>query len=431
MEIPVSYSLLDNKGNEIENGKGRAQIDNENLTVFPEFNNTLFLPLREIIKIDAHDYRIFIALVSGNEIIFSNLGYKFEDFLRIFSRLRNELLLKDTLMQESLKKSGVEAEFIYLNEKGEEEQKDGCELRLYETAIVIIPKKNEIKRIPFCDIINIEGKDFKLVLALEAGGTIFLSKMGNQFDSVKKVLSDLINQLSLQVQSHLQELLPKIDPFAIRKVSVFMKEGKAAKRSDIESVSPEFWTQLETKLISTEIKDEYDFLESLSRKNKMCIGLKRGLMGSITGEYIWFLMPIYNISANEPGNAVAMESILSEEGAGKATYFFRFVSRKDYPGFKRIEDLDEEMDNFIKIINRCMLEINFRREPIYLTDDKLEEPKYLKYRIALQKIPELQTLRNLFIGRVIHASLDQWKQDIINLLEFNISTTDDTIKWRK
>ncbi len=73
-----------------------------------------------------------------------------------------------------------------------------------------------------------------------------------------------------------------------------------------------------------------------------------------------------------------MESI-SGEGSGKATYFFRIVSRKDYPNFKSLEDLHRGVDNFIKRINRCMLAINFRREPIYLPDERLEEPQYQKY----------------------------------------------------
>jgi hypothetical protein len=73
-----------------------------------------------------------------------------------------------------------------------------------------------------------------------------------------------------------------------------------------------------------------------------------------------------------------------------------------------------------------MLAINFRREPIYLSDDQLGEPPYAKYQYAVQKIPELRELRRLFIGRVIHSSPEQWQQDIRSLLAFNVSSTGDT-----
>jgi hypothetical protein len=78
-----------------------------------------------------------------------------------------------------------------------------------------------------------------------------------------------------------------------------------------------------------------------------------------------------------------------------------------------------------------MLDINFRREPIYLPDERLDEAEYLKYKIALQRIPSLQLLRNLYIGRVIHSSPDQWKSSVMELLRFNLATQDDSIRWKK
>jgi hypothetical protein len=78
-----------------------------------------------------------------------------------------------------------------------------------------------------------------------------------------------------------------------------------------------------------------------------------------------------------------------------------------------------------------MIDINFRREPIYLTDDALGDPKYARYRFAVLKLPSLRTLRDLFIGRVIHSSIEQWKQDVTELLKFNVCTMEDSAKWRK
>jgi Txe/YoeB family toxin of Txe-Axe toxin-antitoxin module len=156
-------------------------------------------------------------------------------------------------------------------------------------------------------------------------------------------------------------------------------------------------------------------------------------MGDLTGEYIWFLMPIYSISEKDYGNAMAMEATeaTGEESVGKATYFFRIVSRTDYTNYTSPEKLDEETDRFIKRINRCMIDINFRREPIYLPDERLDEPAYFKYKIATQRIPSLKLLRSLYIGRVIHASPEQWKNDVMDLLRFNVKTQDDYAKWTK
>jgi len=116
--------------------------------------------------------------------------------------------------------------------------------------------------------------------------------------------------------------------------------------------------------------------------------------------------------------------------SGKATYFFRLLNRHAFTQASD-EELKIELDNFIRNINRCMIEINFRREPIYLSDDSLDSPKYTQYRFAVAKIPLLRVLRNLFIGRVIHSSFNQWKTDVTDLLDLNANTKDDSVKWNK
>jgi hypothetical protein len=124
-----------------------------------------------------------------------------------------------------------------------------------------------------------------------------------------------------------------------------------------------------------------------------------------------------------------MEAITGEEG-GKATYFFRILKRSEIGKFNNNE-LNQKIDEFIKKINRCMLAINFRREPIYLPDEKLQEPQYEKYRYSIAKIQELQELRKLFIGRALHFSFDNWKNDVVSILNFNISEKDDGKRWEK
>ena len=430
MECSLSYSLSDQSGQLTASGQAKARVDEESLAIFPEAGETLLFSLRDILEISEADYKIHLTLSSREGLTLFNVGYQYQDLLRNISQLRNEMLLKDMLMNEKLRKSGVQAEFVYFDEMGKEKQRGKCEPRLYETGIVLMPEKGELTRIPYSDISELRAEDYTFAITSESGEKVILSRMGSQFDSFRKIISDSINGLALKVQSSLKELFPEADPTIIRKAARFMKEGKAARRSDIESLSPELWKRLEMKLEAVGLKEEYGFLRSLAQQDKICIGFKRGLLGDLTGDYIWFLIPIYSTSSQEPGNAVAMEAA-SEDGGGKATYFFWIVSRKDYPKLKNIQDMHREVDNFIKVINRCMLAINFRREPIYLSDEKLADPQYTRYRFAIQKLPALQTLRRLFIGRVIHSSPEQWKQDVAELLKFNVTTLDDTVRWAK
>jgi hypothetical protein len=107
------------------------------------------------------------------------------------------------------------------------------------------------------------------------------------------------------------------------------------------------------------------------------------------------------------------------------------VGRQDYPKYKKLDDLHKQVDDFITKTNRALVSVNFRREPIYLPDEKLDEPRYQKYQFSIQLIPGLQMLRSHFIGRVIHSSPEQWKTDVMSLLKFNMSAKDDDARWTK
>jgi len=428
---PASYSLIDAEGQSLEGGKGEARLDEESISILPDFSEAFRITFRDIAKVVPDEYRIRLALTAGGFIEIFDLGYHYEDFLRILGNLCNDILLEDLLMEDSLKKSGVQAHFAYFEDGKTETRSGECGLSLYETAIVIIPNGKEPVRIPYTLMDGVTDQDHTIIVTTDIGERFVLSMMGAQFGSVKQVLSDVMNELSLKVQSSLKELVPKASPLVIRQAARLMREGRAARRIDLEKISPVLWTELAKMLGVAGVKQEYEFLESLGQKERMCIGLKRGLMGDLTGDYIWFLIPMYSEDSKRPGNAIAMESASIEGSAGKATYFFRLIGREEYANTDSQKNLDEEVDAVIKNMNRCMLAINFRREPIYLSEERLAEPRYHKYQYAIEKIPELKILRELFIGRIVHSSVEQWQQNVLDLLTFNVNSRDDDDKWRR
>jgi hypothetical protein len=429
MECPLSYSFTDNQLVESAGGEAKGRLTGEELIITPAFGELLAFTYREILDLTGLDYRITLDLTSSEKMILFNLGYQFEDFFKKLTKARNEMLLKDLLMQETLKRPGVEAQVVFSDPSHPGRQPESCELRLYETAMVILPARGDLIRIPYSYLAKIQPEDYRLTLSTDFDETYTFSQMGREYDPFVKAFSQITGELNQKVQSSLKEIFPVAGASELRKVARLMKEGWAAGRNGIEAVSPSLWNVLEKKLESAGIGEEYNFLKVLAEPEQIAIGVKRGLLGDLTGEYIWFLVPISGSDPKSPGNAVAMESI-STEGTGRATYFFRIAGRKDYPALSK-EDFRAEVDQFIRNLNRCMFEINFRREPIYLPDEKLTDPQYVKYYFAAQKIPSLQLLRRLFIGRVIHSNPEQWKKDVMDLLEFNVTCGDDSARWQK
>jgi hypothetical protein len=461
VEVTVSYRLSDEQSNVSSEGEAKSVLDEKYLTLVVEFGEPMLFAYTDITGIHDHDYRIDLFLTSKETLSLSGLGYQYEDFLFQLYKLRNELLLKYLLMQETLVQGAFEAHFNWLDPNGQLNQTGECEVRLYETALVVLPQKGEPIRVPYCYISQTSKADYKLVVTSEFGDKLEFSRLGEKFDPLAKGLSDAFNKMMLRSQETVKEMIPEADPVTVRKLAALMKDGRAAKRKDIEPLSPDFWRRLTSRIKEAGISPEYDFLNSMALTDQVCVGVKRGLMGELTGSYIWLLFPLRNAETGKLSNAVALEAFSTdqdnvqdqEEGeaeaagrventdqqdtsdretsaSGKATYFFRIKPRRDYV-LATEEEMSIELGNFVKNVNRCMIDINFRREPIYLSEDELDSLQYVQYRFAVAKMPSLRMLRSLFIGRVIHSSLDQWKSDVASLLEFNNKSKDDSEKWKK
>ncbi|MHB1276477.1 MAG: hypothetical protein ACYC0D_11360, partial [Candidatus Humimicrobiaceae bacterium] len=105
--------------------------------------------------------------------------------------------------------------------------------------------------------------------------------------------------------------------------------------------------------------------------------------------------------------------------------------RADYSKSENLKGLEPEVEKLIKKINKAMISINFRREPIYIEDEKLYEPENFKYKFAISKIAELREIREKFIGRAIHLSFNSWEAGIEGLLKFNVSTIEEKARFKK
>ena len=460
MEAKANFRLMDENSNLKSEGEANVILDDQYVTLVVGFGEPRLFSYTDIVGISEQEYRIKLFLTSKETLDLSGLGYQYEDVLSELFRLRNEILLKYMLMEESLIKAGFNAQFSWFGSKSQINQSGNCELRLYENALLILPQKNEPIRVPYSYVSQTSKVEYRLILNTEFDERFEFSKLGDKFDAFGKSLSDSLNKMMLRSQTIIKEMIPETDPFRTYKLAVLMKDGRAAKRKDIEALSADLWRRLTKSVGEAGLDQEFSFLDAMALKDQECVGAKRGLMGDLTGDYIWLLFPLCSLGSNRLLNAIALEAFStrtndeqrpeaqlekndtaeastqenteekSSTASEKATYFFRLLSRQAYAQAKDGE-LKTELDNFIRNINRCMIDINFRREPIYLSDESLDSPKCTQYRFAVAKMPALRVLRNLFIGRVIHSSFDQWKTDVTDLLDFNAHTKDDSAKWNK
>jgi len=205
-------------------------LEQESFSIFPENWGTYLFSYREVIDVIPEDYQLKLSLNKGQELIISQLGYQYEDFTRIFIKLRNETILKDLLFQETLKKSGLEADFLYLDESGLEKQKGKAEFKFYQTALVVLPKRGELIKIPFSDISEIKTDNFQVEMKIEKNGKIIISKLGEKFDLFKETLKSCLNEIVLNVQNFIKGIWPEIDFSTLNKISSLIKARKSNKK---------------------------------------------------------------------------------------------------------------------------------------------------------------------------------------------------------
>ena len=427
MEVKLRFSLADLSGTVVSMGDATATLGADTLLLAPSSGGPLNISLRDFASIEEGEYRISIHLRPSGSLLLFNAGFKYEDLARSLFRSVNELELKDLLMDERLLKQGVTADGIFVTST--RRSLGRCEVRLYETAMVVMPERAGLLRLKYHDVLGTDVNDYHLLVKLESGETLELEKLGRELDPLRKMLTDSVSDLSAKAQAMVKDAHPSADLASVLGASNLLEDGKTAKRQELEQACPGLWTALEKKLSGYGIGEEYAFLKNISDQNLVRIGIKRPLHAEEAQDYIFFLAPVFSTDEKKGGNAVAFEAS-SGEDEGRATYFFRIWSRKDYP-LPDAKEMEQQADQFAQELAEGLNAINFRREPIYLTEEALSTPERSRYRYAIMRISRLRLLRERFIGKVMHASPEQWKEDVTALLAFNVAQKGDDATWKK
>ena len=415
MDAEGSYLLVDGTGAELGKGDAMIVLAGDGLELRPRIGGYRLFSLRDVAAIANANFQVDVAMNDGRRLHLSMLGRRYEDLVREMHRSRNELIMRDLLMTEKPRMQGVKAELRPF--RGAE---GPCEVRLYETFIVILPLRHALQRVRYSDIEGIESRDYILRIALSSGELIALTMLGREMEPLWKAISDAMSELERQTRETIKSAYPQADGRTMEVASRLLREGRAARRWEINDISAELWSGLEREVKARGIGAEYAFLTSRGKGSMARIGMKRSLVGDDI--YIWFMVPILG------KNAVAMEAT-SSGSSGRATYFFRIAPRSTYQSMDE-ESIEAMAEASMDTIAAGLREIDFRRQPIYLKEEQLRMEPWSRYRFSVMLIPELRDLRSRFIGRVPHNGAEEWNARVEELLSFNATAKSDSDRWR-
>lgn len=407
------YSLEPMAGR-AEAGNGTVSVSEDGLVV-DGTESVYRFGYRDIRSIDADNYQLELVLEPGTRLSLTKLGREFDPLVRALYEHRNSMLIEDLLINEPLRLRGIDARLEYRDPRRGTTIESECEVRLYETGIVFLPRADLPVRLPYGTIVDVTPGNYSLRIETDAGEVARLSKLGRRFAALQKGLAERRSALTEATVALLESVLPETDPVVRSRLASQMRDGRAVSRQEVSAeVGTDVWGRLEAALEAAGIGAEYEYVESQAVHARVSIGVKRGLQSGSEAEYLWTLVPVGDTDHTEPGNAIVMEA--SGGSTARATYLFQITPVEEYAEIESQEALDRTVTEAIQDVNRAMLGVNFRREPIYLSREKLAEPRYATYHSALTLVPALDRLREAFLGRVHHRSLDQWRRDVDELL---------------
>jgi hypothetical protein len=362
------------------NAEASLILSGDSLSIRRGDDKPILLTTRQVVSLGIGDTDIKINTSSTKFRIFK-LGRRFDKASELVSSWFKRGKLSDSIMHEKPLEVFEEVEYD-LSRKG----KRAGSVKLYCTHASIADSRNgKIKRLSYSYVRDILDEGLALNIRMLKGPDVSLSMLGRRKDFLIRRMRELILSLSGEVGKMAGTLLGLESESDIKELASLMPDGRAVLLDNLEKKAPKL-AQAFMKLSSS------TRLSPLTKAaDELAFGLKKGLVGELDGDYIWVLAKI--------GDTVVFDTVSEITEAARAAYLFKLEGS----GFA----------GFTEELSWCLTNISFRREPIYLSEEKLKEPGNENYLHALEDVPELVRIRSLFKSRVAHSEDGSWVEKVL------------------
>jgi|SRR5579863_5232710 len=436
-DFQAKFQYLNSSGAATQEGPCQTQFDTQTFTLTPESGSAMAFDLGDIDAVMAADWEIRLPLYTGNTILLRQLGKAYEtvahDLLEAHrNRILQCLLLED--MQEITRFNGT---FALDSISGP------ADIRLFKSNLAVLPVNSQGFQWRLADVDSVSFDSDAWEVMLHAGSDqLKFTKLAKRTEEFVAKLREAMIALAAQSAQALHMIFPFLNPDQVQAAAGLLREGQSAPVSRLAAINPKIPAALTANAVDQNLKPYYNDLVARNGNGMLYAGFKLireedqdqaieaeehpegndaadSDSSSITqlpddsitqseNVLYWFFFPI-------PGNVVAWEASSS---SGRATYFFRLVDPAQAPQLRDPAKAQGLIDAAVKRLNRVLGMLNFRRRPIYLSDDKLEmDPQFHRYAIAARRLPEVRQVRASFLGRALHSSHDAWLEQVKGILE--------------
>jgi len=359
---------------------------------------------REVEAVRAEDYVLRFELTGGCAVELSRLGGRFDEAVAESLRLWRDEIAAALLIAEPTLHDAFDCR--YARTDGREA---AAEARLYDTRLALFPPDGLPIVVEYGDITGVMLDEESYAVAVDCGERLVLGRLGRRTGEIPALLNGRVGALHGAVQATVARIAPSVGALRVRELSRAFAAGESLPKAAMPDLAPALYAALNASL--GEESNGPAYLEALREVSGG--GLRLGVRPSSEQAFVSDKAVATELTADEEGQAAATIWALAPLGEGdhvtaaafevlteadRATYVFRISP--------------EAADEDLRHMERALLRIQYRREPVALKDS---EAAGSQYALAISRIPELQWLRERLIGRVAHTSVEAWTKKLREL----------------
>ncbi len=435
------FQHIDARGPVAQAGPCRVEFDDRTITIASPPAPPLAFDLGDIDVLTPAEYELSLTLYTGHRVLFTQFGKSFQNLSHDLLAAYRDRLVACLLLSDLPEIARFDAT-VRLENGGDRPVAGVAQIRLYETNLAVLPLDAVGFQWRLADVESCVFDEAAYAVSLAAAGRrLLVSKLAKRTAEFRERLEDALRVLDSKSASLLHDVLPYLTPDQVASASRVLREGRSGSLAALAGIDRRIERTLADSVIDARLRPYFDRLAAKAGQGQVRVGFKLirpeadddardeeetdaearqapaasdvGATGTggepaapATPALFWFFFPL---TTGAGGRFVLAWEATSR--TGRATYFFRVAARPDARADAR------EVDAAVDRITRALVALNFRRAPVFLSDERLDtDPSYRRYAIAARKLPEVRDLRNAFLGRAIHTSLDAWQKQVDQIL---------------
>lgn len=456
------YQYLEQGGRSLQEGACGVQFGAQTFTLTPESGAPLAFDLGDLDSVVAAEWEIHLALFTGRSIVLRQFAKAYDNLAQGLTEAYRERAIRCLLLEDMAEVARFGGQFE-LTASGAATRAGPAEFRVYKSNFAVLASASLPFQWRLADIDAVRFDAANYVVVLESGNEqLKVSRLGKRTEEFTQCVRDTMNAVAAAGAQALHAAFPFLDPDQLQSIAALLREGRSAPVAKLAKINPQMPAALAANAVDKDLQPYYERLLARTAGPLLYAGFKlirpeeetsgpgaaaeqsagevapdsaaegANVAGASSPDgaadsavdadaagpqaLYWFFFPLATKrGAVEAANAVAWEASSS---GGRATYFFRLMDPAQASQLKNPASAGSAVDAAVRRVNRGLALLNFRRRPIYLSDEELaRDPRYHRYAIAARRIPELRELRASFLGRAIHNSPESWQAQVESILE--------------